>query len=505
VTGNPWNLPMTQFKITVTRHVVGCGTPIKASVESIVTPVLVLDPDQRYLLRSTGWLATSDITSTLSPSGVSTGLNAQSTDTTATVISNVVSTVGQFAVLAAAAGAAAGAPMAVAPELCQTPTRDAVRRLYPDVASGQKSLKAKVDDDTAALNVATAKVALLTAETNVDKTLKPQLLSALRDQATAQKQLSDDQEQMTKDLNATTDTQVITWPLKAADFVQDTPFQLDLSIYAKWANAAMDSTEGRKQFDVYLALYVRGLDGSWGKPPLPATADVKVGIPVRVAASGRLLVCSGGTKCPNALPANAAPDKKLIASDYPVLQLGQMYVVPVTGGWFRSESATIALDANGLPTSIQSSEKAAAAAGLSGSAKDTATQLAGLPASVRAAQLARTQTETTQLTANAALATAEASAGIQGQANTLAAQTALVTAQNNYTTAKQNAGLQVQTSEVSTQSALLTAQASLVTAQASSQVVDQTSVLAAQTTLINAQTAKINAAAALAKAQAAVP
>lgn len=505
VTGNPWNLPMTQFKITITRHIVECGNPIKVAVEAIASPTIGIDPDQRYLLRSNGRFATSDITSTLSPTGISTGLNAQSTDSTATVISNVIGAVAQIAVGVAAAGAANVAPD-MTKNLCHPDIIGIVNRLYPKPPSAQKPLKVKVESDTAALAAATAKVTLLTAEAKVEKSLGPQLLAAIQALDSAQKQLEEDRKQLTEDMNATTDTQIVTWPLTAGEFRRDTPLQIDPDLYKKWVNISfVDHIEGPKQFNVFLALYTMDPDGSWKAPPTPATADVRIGVPVRLATTGRLLVCSGGPACPPTVAANAAPDKKLIANDFPVLQLGAMYVVPVTGGAFKSESATIALDANGLPTSIQTSEKAASAAVASGAAKDAATQLAGLPASVRAAQLAKTQAETNQLTANAALATAEASAGITGQANTLAAQTTLITAQNNLAAAKQNAGLQVQTSEVSAQSALLNAQATLVTAQANARVVDQTSVLAAQTALLNAQTQEINAAAALAKAKASGP
>jgi hypothetical protein len=508
VTGNPWNLPMTQFQITITRHVIACGPTINVSVEPMVTTALAVDPDQRYLLRSNGTFATSDIISTLSPAGVSTGLNAQSTDSTATVISNVIGTAAQVALFAAAAGQPGTATVAQQPsEVCKPEIVQAVHELYPDPALKTKPLKAIVDEDTSQLAIATAKVAVWTAKYNVDKSPKAELLAAIDAQARSQTQLSQDQKQLTKDMSLTTATQVVTWPLLSSDFRRDTPFTLDRTTFNKWSNGAMDSTEAPKKADVYLALYrLDPSDGSWKAPPPPVMADVKVGVPVRLAATGRLALCMAAA-CGPALVPGTPPDPAhpVIVNDFQVLQLGPMYVVPVTGGIFRSESAAISLDKNGLPTSIESSEKAAAAAGASGAAKDAATQLAGLPASIRAAQLARTQAETNQLTANAALATAEASAGTTGQANTLTAQTALITAQNNLAEAKQNAGVTVQTSETTAQSTLLNAQATLVTAQANAQVVDQTSVLAAQTTLLNAQTQQINAAAALAKAKASGP
>jgi hypothetical protein len=173
----------------------------------------------------------------------------------------------------------------------------------------------------------------------------------------------------------------------------------------------------------------------------------------------------GGSKDPN----NSQLDQL-------VLQMGQQYVVPLTGGYFKSETAVIALDSNGLPTSIQVVEKAAAGAVLSGAAKDTATQLAALPGQIRAAQLAQTKDQTSQLTAQAALDLAQANAGVSGQTGQLAAQTALINAQIALANAQTNAGIPLQTAGV-----------------------------AAQTALLNAQAAQINAAAALAKAKATVP
>ena len=224
--------------------------------------------------------------------------------------------------------------------------------------------------------------------------------------------------------------------------------------------------------------------------------------PVRLPQVGRLLTCVI-TKCPTtALPEGPSKKPNETATDLPVLQLGQIYMVPVGGGRFRSESAAIALNDDGVPTSIQVAETVAAAVAASAAAKDAATQLAALPGQIDAARLARTEAELKQLKANADLATAQANAAVQGQTTALAAQTALVNAQTNLATAQTNAGLPLQTAALTAETALLNAQAALANAQTNAQNVDQTSAWAAQATLANAQAAQINAAAALAKAQA---
>lgn len=88
---------MTTFKVTVTRQVIKCKPQLEGKIDVLATPEIVLDRDQRYVLKSEGWWATSDIGSELSPAGISTGLNAQSADATAAVLTNVVGTAANFA------------------------------------------------------------------------------------------------------------------------------------------------------------------------------------------------------------------------------------------------------------------------------------------------------------------------------------------------------------------------------------------------------------------------
>ena len=508
-TGNPWNLGMTQFKITITRHIVECGKVIKGGVEILASPTMVLDEQQRYALVSNGWWATSDITSNLAPTGISTGLNASSTDATATALSSAIGAVAQVAIgLAAGAAPDPAAVNVKPPPLCQPEVAKAVSELYPEKSDPPKiGLKQVVDRDIAALASATAKITLLTSQSAVDSTLKKQLAASMGEQAKLQERLNASQALLTSYLNLTTETQVVSWPKSAGEFRRDSAYNVDDLTLDKWTTGFADRPAARGKFAIYLALYRQNsVDGSWSEPPLPAVSDVKIGVPVRLARVGRLLACVGA-KCPPALAEVQAKDtaRALIGNDFVVLQLGQLYNVPLTGGTFKAETAVVAMDANGLPTSIQVSEKAAAGAVLAGAAKDAATQFAALPAQLRAAELAKTTAQTSQLTANAALSAAEANAAAQGETSTLAAQLALVNARNALEQAKANAGLPLQTAAVSAQAALLSAQTALATAQANASISDRTSVIGAQTTLINAQTAQINAAAALAKAQLANP
>jgi hypothetical protein len=492
VTGVPWNLAMTQFKVTITRSVTGCMGTLKGSVQVTATPVKIVDAQQRYALSSNGWWATSDITSTLAIDGASNGLNANSTDQTATVIANVVGTVGQVAIGLAEGAGNGKQPGAIAINVCSQTTDNnvaaAVSELYPPKGKGT-GLKAKVDADTTALTAATANVTTLTAQAQADASYKKALAKALGVQKTAQDKLTTDQTELTKDLALTTDTQSLTWPLQANQFRNDTPNLLDPNKLKKWSSS-VDPPTAEAMFTVYMAIYTQAPDGSWRAPAAPQAADIKVGVPVRLAKVGVLAVCSGNfddttnavtpaAVCPPTLPAGQASKGGLFIAAQPILQLGRMYVVPLTGGTFKSESAVIALDpTTGVPTSIETSEKVAAAAVASGALLNTATQATALPGQITAAQLAAAQGALNITNTRASLVTALANAQVAGQIAPLAAQTAVANASAN----------------------ALTALAAASAAQANAANVNQNSALAAQTTLLTAEAAEANAAQAAAKA-----
>jgi len=498
---------MTQFNLTITRHVVSCKGTLGGTVEVVATTAPVLDEEQRYVLESNGWWATSDITSTLAASGISLGLNASSTDATPAIISNVVGTIGQGLI------AGAGGPLLTSGgQICSKAVLSAVQALYP--AAPAKGLKQQVDDDTAALAEATAKVALLTIKSGIDAAFKKDLLAAIDEQAKRQQALAKNQRELAHAMAATTNTQSVRWPTRASTFRTTEPVALDRAVLNSWLAEKFDEEPDAKemkakfedQFKVSLALYRQSDAGAWSAPTKSEFNGTKEGVPVRLARAGRLLACTGSA-CPLDLPAVGSTDPRHTQFDQVVLQLGQMYTVPLTGGSFRAQAAVVAMDANGLPTSIQVSEKAAAGVALTGALKDTATQVAALPGQINAAKLASANAQTSlltaqtnQLNAQAALQAAQANAGVAGQTAPLAAQTALINAQNALATARANAGAQ-QTLEIAAQTAMLNAQTALITSQANATAAPTLSALTAQTSLINAETAQINAAAALAKAK----
>jgi hypothetical protein len=390
-----------------------------------------------------------------------------------------------------------------------------VQQLYPDAPA--KGLKQQLDDDTAALTDATAKVVLLTVKSGIDAAFKKDLLSAIDEQGKRQQAVAQNQRALTQAMAATSHTQSVRWPTRASTFRTTDPLALDEAVLKKWLAEKFDEqpdakdllTKIQSQFTVHLALYRQSETGAWNAPVKSEFNGTKEGVPVRLARAGRLLACNASA-CPTDLPTVGSTDPRHTQFDQVVLQLGQMYTVPLTGGSFRAQTAVVAMDVNGLPTSIQVSEKAAAGVALTGAIKETATQVAALPGQINAAKLATATAQTSlltaqtnQLNAQAVLQAAQANAGVAGQTAPLAAQTALINAQNALATARANAGAQ-QTLEITAQTAMLNAQTALITSQANATTAPAVSALTAQTSLINAETAQINAAAALAKAKLAV-
>jgi len=520
--GVPWNLAMTQYTLTITRQVTGCNNRLNGKVTVAVTQGKTVDPDRRYVLSSSGIWATSDITSTLAADGSSTGLNAHSEDQTATVITNVITTAAKAAELLAAADVNKRFH-------CTQAVNDAITKLTP-TDNKVKSLKDIVDADTAEVAAATARVTQLTTAAQTDSSVKRALSLASQDLVKKNAKLTRDQAELNANQKIVQSVQTVVWPLRAGDVKVPHAFSLSQADAAKWVEWRQEDGSWKSlgpdeqpraivvdQFDVSLALYrPDDLNGWTTEPRSTNSPDIEVGVPVRVAGIARLLVCTGGKDdngtdhgpCPDTLASGWRPEKNQslpIQPDQTALQLGQMYVVPITGGTFKSEAAAIALDTNGNPTSIEISEKVAVAAAATGSVSQGVTQIAAIPGQVAAARLARTQAETSQINAQNALTQAQANAQTAGATSQTTAQAALATAQANLATAQataQSAGPAGQLSLVTAQNNLAVAQAAADAAHAAPGVQKQIDVATTQTAVLNAQAAEINAEVALAKAKA---
>lgn len=538
-TGNPWNLGMTTFKVTITRQVIKCMPNLVGKVDVLATPEIVLDRDQRYVLKSDGWWATSDIGSELSPSGISTGLNAQSTDASVAVLGNMVGTAANIALRGASAG-----PGAVASNRCQDDVATSVEALY-----GQTPLKEQVEAATATVEQSSAALLLAVQQAKYDKTLRPKVVAALQAQENARKALAQLERTYAAALARTTDVETVRWPERSTVLHTSQPYAPSTALRERWTKG-VTSDDFNNRFSVHLALSDNTTGNTWKKPTLSTKVDLKTGVPVRMAKTAQLLACFVGTcdqqegaleKIDKAkasvagLEARAAPKSEIteakehvallesqfkpnVAHVFNVLQLGQFYVVPVAGGNFRSQQAVIKIDANGLPSSIQVVEKSAAAQVLSGAALDVSDKLASLPARLRAAELDKTnahinqsradatlagvgmanntaaiQAQIAQANARTDLATALARTDSQGEIASLLEQVKLWDAKSDLALAQARGGQATSTAGVIAQTEALNAQDSLRVAMAGATVSDQTSLLQAQTALVNAQAAQAKA------------
>lgn len=514
LTGVPWTLSMTQFTLVVSREVTGCTDTLKGKVSVQITAGKAPDPEQRYMLDSTGWFSTSDITSNLAADGSSTGLNASSQDQTGPILTSLATTAAQIAVGAIALGAHA-APQDHNAENAPTPTKftcsdkvsKALAALHP---YDKPSLQQRVTAETKALSQATDKVTLLTAQATKDYSYKKALAAALGVQDKAQTELTADQNALAAARKVVTETQTLLWPSTGSDFNQTNCNHLLAATLGKWiqSTAGNDTTPippDTTLFDISVAIYVPAQDGGWQFATSTQTADPTIGVPVRTAAPGRLSVCSGKGPCQSYLPPGWVADKTVTVKDQPMLQLGQMYNVRAAGGAFKSEGAVINLDTNGAPSSIEVSEKAAAAAVAASSAAAAATTFAGIPNAIAASQLAQGQAESAQITAQTAQITYQANLPTAALTARDQAQSALDNSTVALAAARDNARNAGPAAAIAAQTSLLTAQNSLAALEAGEPDVSQEDAWSAQTALNNSQASLINAQVALTKAKSTLP
>jgi hypothetical protein len=512
LTGVPWNLAMTQFNVMITRQVTGCSGKLNGTASVTAVASKRLDEDQQYALSSKGVWATADITSTLATDGTSLTLNGHSEDQTGAVISNTVGFL--TAVATAAPMLAAGVQMQ-----CSNSVTQALANLKGD---GKTSLKKKVDQDTKLVASLTAKVAQLTTMYTASKAESDgvALTKAMAQLDEAQRAQTDDQALLAASLKALTDTQTFVWPPNAKESATASPFELDQGVAQSWvkwiglpAGAAIPPVPA-DAFKVWLGLYRTDGFGGWALPSkVPTVGDTTVGVPVRLPRVGRLLACTGQA-CASTLSRNWVADDnntQLITPDPSVLQFGQLYNVPITGGTFKSEGAVITLDANGIPTSIQVYEKVAAAVAATASAQSVATSISELPGKIVAAKLAKTQAELSQVKATNDLAAAQASSSTAGETAAVNARLSYINAQNSLIQAQANAqsagdvgAVAAQLALVQQQLALQDKQNALGTSTANASVASAIDTLQANTTLLNAKATNINARVALAKAESAL-
>lgn len=525
MTGVPWTLPMTQYSVVITREVTSCDGGLSGKVTVSLTSGKAPDPDQHYLLDSSGIWATSDIATNLASDGSNSSLNASSQGAGGIIITSVA----QFAAGAVEAVGAAvpvGGPPIVdgganppppppspASTQCGPAVKAAIEKLHPP--KPKSSLQQQVTDDQKALTAATATVTLLTAQASREKKYLAELDAALREQEKAQKTMDSDQASFTANRKKVSYSETVSWPPSGGIFESKMPSKLSGCVFQQWTSSKDGSECTSEQlpedtksdsFNVWFALYCKNTDGSWSKPgpgaqpkscgavfATPVVANGHVGVPVRIPKMGRLLVCTK-TACPPELPVGWMPPKGQTASaDAPVLQLGQMYNVRAAGGAFKNEAAAIVLDASGSPQSIEVSEKTAAAAAAVGAAASAAQAAAAVPGAVASAHLTEAQALSAQITAQTAQTNFNATSSTAYETDQIQAATGLQSAKNLLATAKANAVAAGPSAALAAQVGLLNQQNQLAALEAGAKNVSTEDALSAETTLYNDQTAEVNA------------
>ncbi len=319
---------------------------LTGTVEAAVEPnELRVDPTQMFTLQSDGWWNKSSIKGSYGANGVSTGLNATSEGQAGVILSNVVGTIATLA------------PMAVAfagdAEACRKEVVDALAVIAdkPPAEDGTPtpSLKDVVKTQTRELAELTATVNRLSAQatalgpaaTTEDRTAFRDAIKAMTDKTA---ELAANQQALDDALKAVTLVSEEVWPRSGDEFASTTPFRLDQKVFEdKWANVQRPELSVTN-FDVYLDLRLKDAGAPGGG--VQTVIDTARGIPVRFAQTGVVRVCA-------TLACNAPGTKVVKSFEAPVLQLGRVVMVPVSGGGWRSTTAGVALDAGGNPTTIE--------------------------------------------------------------------------------------------------------------------------------------------------------
>lgn len=439
MTGVPWNLGLTSFKVTITRRVTGCGDQLNGTVEATVEPAtLRIDPDQMFMLSSDAWISKSTIKGTYGADGVSTGLNTTSDGQAGLVLSNVVGAIATITpMLAAAAGPGEACHLDVvkALETLEAQPLDADGKPTPklaDLVKSQGSALARLT--TTVTHLSAQATALGAAATDGDRRALRDAIKAMTDMTVT---LAENEAKLDAALKVITHVTTVEWPNVGSGLSTKTPFGLDPTFFTtKWATVQRPE-ESIRRFDVYLDLRLK--DATVPGGGRQSAIDVRRGVPLRFAQTGVVRVCV-------ALTCDNAATKVIKSFEAPVLQLGRVVTVPVSGGAWRSTTAGVVMTA-GNPTTIEIGNAVSLGESVTGFSARTATTAAGLPAAINAAELARTQARTNQQLAENALLAAMAQSATAAELAPLQAETALTTART----------------------AQLAAQAALVTAQNASQ------------------------------------
>lgn len=431
--GVPWNLPMTQFKIAITREVIRCGEDPKTKVTATATSQSTIDDSQMYVLDNPGLFSSGKIESELTPFGISSGLTSEVTDETGPALV----TVAKIAAMVMTSTYSTQVARTFIPldevnfptplpqakpvvEKCTDAVADAVEALYP--GNGSSGLQANLDEATTKLNNATATTARLTALNGKSDKQKHALSDAMEASSDAHDEVAALTKELASDKRLTSDTVAIVWPTRGIEFATIQPWSAPDYLAKKWFKDSETWIALAPQLDVWATiLYADSRQNCWlPKPPPepPAEPGVRTsvdGLPVRIAGNGLLVLADRQIdfRCTEMPLGITFEDEDAVAVlEQRILQVGTVYHVPMRGRAFHSETAAIKMDDLGNPTSVHVGQTGAAATAGLDSIGGVLGIAAGLSASRDENDLAKVKTKTDKVKADTDLANARAAAAL---------------------------------------------------------------------------------------------
>jgi hypothetical protein len=377
-------LAFTQYRIQLTRQVVGCGNQMKLSAGAKIEETrAAADPLHRFVIDPNSLSSpfkTSEIKAEYHPNGLVKTLNATADDKTGEVIANIGSIGVKIATLAAGVGAAGpGGPEACHPDVVAALTKVATQ-------------KEKVKDATAAVEARTAqlkaiKEKIVTLGAAVNERSRDDLSTALDLLAEATDTQKREARTLAKLMEPLSHTETILWP--ANGDVGRGAFPFDRSVVRRWQNPATpgdDDPAELGKLDIFVQIIslsdtARILRTERPRPATAGTADPttppdtvvpRLGIPYRQPDYGQLRICSA-SHCDEG-------GDELAEQRGNILQLGYVYYLPCQSRPFTSISCSYELAEDGWLKSMGTAQRQAAAVGATGAAGallDSATSIHG--------------------------------------------------------------------------------------------------------------------------------
>lgn len=461
IEGLAYNLPFTQFELTVTRTLNRCPTIALPNLGfdtkvALVSATSQPDPTQEYgidLTSLSSFWKTSDLKITLN-NGMLQQFNASAADQTGAVVVNTVTALGTIAATVATAGVGGG-PAAPA---CNSGVVKALAHKSAKNAAG-KTLDDLLQDATDKLTVDTAALKTLTgAAAAMGTRLNPasQSLIAAAAQAVVKDtaEVSAKQKPVAEYQKTLTHTVTFRWPMsgEAEGAATASPYQevalpgIELAI-TQW----MDHLSAKKNY-ILSHIRLQRVPGAETVPPvaLPpkdqSTADTNaknLGLRYRIPARGQLIVCQvdppagGGTyenvaasvpHCDDATVPSTIPATSASIWEGMVPQLGRVQYLPYENGIFENNVLSATFNIDGTLAVAEYQEATSAGATASNALNQATTSIAGTAKTVATAQTAKLNAEAAQLQAQNSVVSAQAAATTAQQTALAQANTALANA-----------------------------------------------------------------------------